>query len=247
MPVHVASDFYDVEAFRAGRSTLKPKELAAVGDVRGRSLLHLMCHFGLDTLSWARLGAEVTGVDFSEPAIAQARALADELGLRARFVVSDLYELPEKLEGEFDLVYTSWGILCWLPDAPRWARVIAHFLRPEGRFHLFEFHPVAVAFDRDLKPAYSYFHDPEGLYEEFTGTYADMDSGLPQRTWQWAHTTADVVNALIDAGLVLERIDEYPTGSWMDRFNGMELTADGWRIPGDPIPLGLHVEARKPG
>jgi SAM-dependent methyltransferase len=118
-----------------------------LGDVAGKDLLHLQCHFGLDTLGWARLGAWVTGADFSERAIAQARALAAETGLDATFIVSDVADLPAALEGDFDLVFTSFGVLGWLPDVPRWADVVAHFVRPGGRFYIAEAHPFAQVFD----------------------------------------------------------------------------------------------------
>jgi SAM-dependent methyltransferase len=151
--IHEASSFYDLEGFKAGRSggsggsggsRLRPYEVAEVGEVGGKSLLHLQCHFGIDTLSWARLGARVTGADFSHRAIELARSIAAELDLDATFVRSDLYDLPSVLDGQFDVVYTSRGVLGWLPDLERWAAVVAHFLRPGGVFYITEIHPVAL-------------------------------------------------------------------------------------------------------
>ena len=173
-PFHVASAFYDVDGFKAGRKELGPIELAGVGDVRGRSLLHLQCHFGLDTLAWAGRGAIVTGVDFSEPAIVAARALAAELGIDARFVVSDVYALPDRLAGEYDIVFTSHGVLSWLPDLAGWARVVARFLKPGGAFFVVDTHPFAYVFDdertdSELRVRYPYFPRPEPLREEKTG------------------------------------------------------------------------------
>ena len=127
MPVHVASDYYDVAAFRAGRTALKPIELEELPDVRGKTMLHLQCHFGLDTLSWVREGAIVTGIDFSPPAIAQAKALAAECRIEARFITSDVYSLPERLDEQFDIVFTSYGALFWLPDTERWAQVAGRY------------------------------------------------------------------------------------------------------------------------
>jgi 2-polyprenyl-3-methyl-5-hydroxy-6-metoxy-1,4-benzoquinol methylase len=132
--IHETSSFYNLEGFKAGGSRLRDYEVDEVGDVTGKSLLHLQCHFGIDTLSWARLGARVTGADFSERAIELARSLAAELGLDATFVRSDLYDLSSVLDGQFDVVYTSRGVLGWLPDLERWAEVVAHFLRPGGVF-----------------------------------------------------------------------------------------------------------------
>src|SRR5512136_2825848 len=140
--IHVRSPFYDVAGFKAGKNSLKSVELAEVGDVGGKRLLHLQCHFGMDTLSWARLGARVTGVDYAPQAIDLARELAREAGLEADFICASIYDLPERLTGTFDIVFTSYGVLCWLPDLPAWGRVIAHFLRPGGIFYIADGHPI---------------------------------------------------------------------------------------------------------
>src|SRR5947209_740824 len=147
--IHLDSEFYDVASFRNGERPIRIRdyEREEIGEVAGRSLLHLQCHFGLDTLSWARLGAEVTGADFSGRAIELARSLAGELGLPARFVHSDVYSLPANLQGEFDIVFTSYGVLYWLPDLSRWAEVVAHFLKPGGVFYVVEYHPFSQVFD----------------------------------------------------------------------------------------------------
>ena len=161
--LHAGSAFYDVEGFKAGKTSLNPLEMEELGNVAGKTLLHLQCHFGLDSLSWARLGASVTGVDFSDQAIALARSLSQEVGLEAEFVCSDIYELPQVLAGQFDIVYTSYGVLAWLPDLKNWAAVIAHFLKPGGVFFIAEFHPFAMVFDNSetatgLRIQYPYFH-----------------------------------------------------------------------------------------
>ncbi len=162
--IHATSEFYDLEGFKAGGVRLSDEEIADIGPVEGRDLLHLQCHFGIDTLSWARLGARVTGADFSAAAVELARSLAVELGFpEARFVRSDLYDLPNVLEGDFDVVYTSRGVLGWLPDIRRWAEVVAHFVRPGGTFYINEIHPVAQAFENEgvapgeLRLAYPYW------------------------------------------------------------------------------------------
>jgi len=178
--VHSSGDFYDLERFKAGGVRLRPYEIELVGDVSGRSLLHLQCHFGIDTLSWARLGARVTGVDLSPDAIALAASLADELGFPdARFVRSNLYDLPSALDGTFDVVYTSRGVLGWLPDIAGWARVVAHFLAPGGTFFITEIHPVADTFEGEgvlpgeLRLRYPYWEHPQPLSFPVTGSYAD--------------------------------------------------------------------------
>ncbi len=147
--LHAKSSYYDVEGFKAGKSTLTSIEVDEVDAVAGKSLLHLQCHFGLDTLSWARRGAMVTGVDFCERAIELARSLAQELELPARFAHSDVYDLPTVLHDEFDIVFTSYGVLYWLPDLRGWADVVARFLKPGGTFFIVEHHPFASVFDLD--------------------------------------------------------------------------------------------------
>jgi SAM-dependent methyltransferase len=247
--VHRRSAYYDLDGFRAGRSSLRTVELEELGDVAGRSLLHLQCHFGMDTLSLARLGARVTGVDFSEPAIALARGLAGELGIEARFVQSDVYELTRVLHEQFDVVFTSHGVLCWLPDLRGWARVVARFLRPGGTFVVVDQHPVAACFREvngrlDLK-------DPLFQREPFevvsTRTYADTETEMPPRTnYQWSWTVGGMVSALIDAGLRVERLRELPIDTWR-RFHSMTLDDEGWwRLPGDPLPLLVACRAVKP-
>jgi SAM-dependent methyltransferase len=146
VPIHVASAFYDVDGFKAGRAELYAYELRDVGSVRGKDLVHLQCHFGLDTLSWAKRGARVTGVDFSAPAIEAATRLAGEMGVRAKFVVANVYDAPAVLRRRFDVVYTGRGALSWLPDVRRWAAVVARLLRPGGLFYLTEFHPAEWMF-----------------------------------------------------------------------------------------------------
>ena len=160
-PTHFGSRFYDVDGFRAGASSLNSIEVEEVGDVDGKSLLHLQCHFGMDTMSWARLGARTTGVDFSEEAISRARSLSEELDIDAKFVVSNVYDLPDVLDGRFDVVFTSYGVLTWLPDLDRWAEVVAHFLEPGGFFYIVDGHPFGSVFYNEedavgLRPFYPY-------------------------------------------------------------------------------------------
>jgi SAM-dependent methyltransferase len=216
VPIHASSDFYDVASFKAGKTGLNPLELEEVGDVKGKSLLHLQCHFGLDTLAWAREGATVTGVDFSEQAIETARALAADIGAEAQFVVSDVYNLPDRLTGQFDIVFTSYGVLGWLPDMTRWAQVVAHFVGPGGTFYIVEFHPFAWVFDdapgvTGLNVRYPYFPSREPLRFEDEGTYADPAAQIEHRaTYSWPHTLGDIVTALVDAGLRIDFLHEFP-------------------------------------
>jgi SAM-dependent methyltransferase len=241
--VHAESSFYDLASFKQGRNSLRPLEQEELGDVSGRSMLHLQCHFGMDTLSWARLGARVTGADFSEDAISFARSLADEIGVEA-----NLYDLPKLLEGEFDIVVTTYGVLSWLPDLDGWARVVAHFLRPGGTFCMVEIHPFVGLFDDDggkLNITGSLFH--RGPFETVSvATYADSRVLPPHTEHNWTWTVGEVVTALAGAGLVVERLRELPMDV-RQRLPSMLRSPDGyWRLPGDPMPCLFTVVATRP-
>ena len=254
VPGHLGAGFYDVEGFKAGKSSLWPVELKELGDVRGKSLLHLQCHFGLDTLSWAREGATVTGVDFSEAAIAQARALAAELGIDARFLVSDVYGLPERLDASFDIVFTSYGVLCWLPDLSRWARVAAQFVKPGGTFYIVEFHPFGQVFDdapdvTDLRVRCPYFPGDAPVRFDVDASYAG-DAKLPlHETYEWPHPVSEVITALVDAGLRIEFFHEFAESSFR-YLPVMEEAGDGlWRVTNHhgSVPLVYSIKATKEG
>jgi SAM-dependent methyltransferase len=248
LPVHLASGFYDVAAFKAGRSSVRSIELEEVGSVTDRDLLHLQCHFGLDTISWARLGARVTGVDFESGAIETARRLANELGVAARFVCSTIDDLPNALDAEFDVIFASYGVLMWLPDLERWAELVAQFLRPKGVFHLVEFHPVVGGLG-DSQPALKPYYFLDGpLRWEHDTDYADPSHVLEHPSYEWVHRIGDVVNALVGAGLVFESLREHPVAPEQFRPYMVNDPEDHrwWRIPGDPIPLTYSLRARKP-
>jgi SAM-dependent methyltransferase len=246
-PIHVASGYYNLDAFMAGHSTLHRIELEELGDVSGKRLLHLMCHFGLDTLSWARLGAHVTGADFSAEAIKIARQLADDAHLDARFVCSDVYDLTESLDARFDIVFTSYGVLVWLPDLPRWAETIAHFLDDGGVFYMVEEHPVGGMFEEEegrLVAAEPYFDI--GPVEVPPSTYADRSAALSSPSYQWQHSLSDVINALTGAGLRIEFLNEFPFCGWQ-RLPSLEQHEDGFWYPQDTdtLPLLFSLQARK--
>lgn len=248
-PVHLASRFYDLEGWKRGGCSLKPIEIEEVGDVRGRSLLHLQCHFGQDTLSWARRGAEVVGLDFSDEAIAAARALAAEVGLSARFVCADVHSAAAAVGERFDIVFTSYGVLGWLPDLDPWARQVAACLKPGGRFHLVEFHPFVWVFDDDLERiAYPWDSRGAPIRTEQRGTYADRDADIHVVDVNWNHGIGTVVTALLRAGLVLDGLREhdwtlYPV------FPGSVEVAPGRfqveKLPGAPLTYSIaaHLPA----
>ena len=252
VPIHARGDFYDVASFLSGDERLRPFELEEVGDVSGRDLLHLQCHFGIDTLSWARRGARATGLDFSAPAVETARELAAEIGLEAEFVVSDVYDAREALGGRgFDIVYTGLGALIWLPDIRRWAGVVAGLVRPGGFLYLSEFHPFADVFgDEDLTVEHDYFHSEEPHVWDEPGTYADLDAETTHNvTYEWHHPISDVVSALIEAGLVLEFLHEHDY-TLFPRWPFLEKSGfDAYRVPeGRPrIPLMYSLRALRPG
>ena len=256
--IHVASPFYDVASFKDGSQPIRlaDHEREEIGPVDGRTLLHLQCHFGLDTLSWARLGATVTGADFSEPAIEAARALAAELGIPARFVRSDLDDLPAALDGTFDIVYTSRGVLTWLPDIRRWATVAAHFVKPGGTFYITEIHPVASVFTEtgtapgELRLGYPYWDHPDRpLRFDVSGSYADRGAPTgPLVEHGWGHSLGEIVTSLIEAGLVIDSLHEYDWCPWQLDF--LVQSPDGrWRLPADvggELPLSFSLKAHKP-
>ncbi|MEU5425424.1 class I SAM-dependent methyltransferase [Streptomyces olivoreticuli] len=228
VPIHTGSDFYDLAGFREGRDDLRGFELDEVGDVTGKRLLHLQCHIGTDTLSWARRGAVVTGLDFSAAAIAAARELAADVGRAdARFVEADVYDAPSVLGGEtFDIVYTGFGALCWLPDLVGWARAVAGLVAPGGFLYLAEFHPVGMCLNDDGTAwAEDYFARGPLTYDE-PGTYADPDAPTRHnRSVEWQHTLGDVVSAVTAAGLRPEFLREYDF-SLFEQVKGMVRARD---------------------
>jgi SAM-dependent methyltransferase len=254
VPVHIASDFYNVASFKAGRTTLTALELEELGDVRGKTMLHLQCHFGMDTLSWAREGAIVTGIDFSAPAIDAARALAAECGIDARFIACDVYDLPDELDERFEIVFTSKGVLFWLPDLSRGANVVVQMLRPGGTFYMFEFHPLLGIFDKpdgvtDLFVRYPYFMPPTPLVFEDDGSYADRSATLVHRhTYTWPHPVSDVITSLIAAGLRIHFFHEFPFT--VERFFPFmdEAEEHTFRLTKHDcsVPLMYSVKATKP-
>jgi len=245
-------DEYNVNEFLAGKTTLRPFEIKEVGDVKGKTLLHLQCHFGLDTLSWVREGAIATGVDFSDDAMKFAPMLAERAGLKANFVQTDIYKLKDNLDGKFDIVYTSIGVLCWLNDMEKWAEIIAHFLKPGGMFYIAEIHPFSMVFDeeheKELTIKYDYFHDPEPLEFETDRTYAveKPEFGV-LKEYEWNHSVSDIVNALIKAGLEIQFFNEYPFTCWKS-YPFAEKDPDGyWRLKNQKadIPLLFSIKAIK--
>jgi len=256
--IHTQGAFYDVDRFRTdpADNRIQPWEQDEVGDVAGKTLLHLQCHFGLDTLSWARLGAQVTGLDFAEPAVAFARALAADVGLTdvSRFVASNVYDAPSALPGEtFDVVYTSRGVLGWLPEVERWAQVVASFVKPGGIFYIHEVHPILQslaeeqATPNDLRLAFDYWTG-DVLTFPVEGSYADPGADVDAE-WEhgWNHSLGEIVSALAGNGLRIEFLDEKRTLAWPAEWL-VEQPGSGYGFPKGQtgtIPLMFSLRARK--
>ncbi len=253
VPIHRDSEFYDLASFKAGRSTVDELSLQLLGDLEGKSLLHLQCHFGMDTLSLARAGARVTGVDFSHDAIELARELAAELEIEAHFIEANVYDLPDTIDDQFDIVFTSHGTIIWLPDIEEWARIVARALKPGGRFVFLDGHPFAWIFDQSVTDGYAfefgYFNTGQTFEFDEEGSYADLTAQVANRkTNEWHHQLGNILNALIGAGLVIEHVGEYPKLAWK-MLPFMEKDADGWwRLPESylQLPLMLSITARHP-
>ena len=206
--VHVTSDFYEHPSFLAGKNTLKFPELEVLGDVTGKRILHLQCHFGQDSLSLSRMGARVTGLDFSDKAIEIAKSTNDQLGLDAEFICADVYSLPDDLIGQFDIVFTSYGTIGWLPELKSWAETIKKALVPGGKFIMVDFHPFIWTFDNDVqKIEYDYFNS-EPIIEEIEGTYADRNAPIKTQTISWNHGIGEILNTLIQAGISIQEFSE---------------------------------------
>lgn len=239
--VHFDSRFYDVAGFLDGNCVLTEIETAELTQVAGKRMLHLQCHFGLDSLSWARKGALVTGVDFSAPAIEKARALSKEAKLEAEFIHSDVYSYGETAKAEFDIVFTSFGTICWLPCIDTWARTVAKSLKSGGTFYMAEFHPI-----RDLFDGEAYFHAAQP-YVGDEATYTENCDGNEMSMASWSHPVSRVITALIDAGICIEKVNEFPFSPY-NCFDGLvekEPKRFYYDIGGNPLPLVYSIRGRK--
>lgn len=210
--IHINSDFYDNKGFLAGKNTLDPLVMKDLPDVKGKSILHLQCHFGQDSLSLARLGASVTGIDISSASIAQAKSMNEQLNLDVTFIECNVYDIEKFLEQPFDIIFTSYGAICWLPDLSEWAKLINKFLKPEGLFYMVEFHPYIYTLDfKTLEISYPYFNiDQTPFIESGTGTYTDFKAELKAEEVFWMHSLDEIFNSLMDQGLRLKLFKEYP-------------------------------------
>jgi len=248
--INARSKFYGLDAFKQGGTKLGPIIGAEVGDVTGKQLLHLQCHFGMDTLSWARLGAEVTGADFSPKAISLAQNLSNELRIPAQFICSNIYDLPSSLDEQFDIVFATEGVLTWLPDLPRWMQIAAKYVKPGGFLYLADGHPFTWIFDDncdEMKLKYSYFQAGATEWQE-EGSYADRTAALKTTTcYQWQHTMGEIITEVCRSGLRLEYLHEYGH-AFFQAYPTMQKGDDGlWHHPdGDEkLPMVFTLKAWK--
>ena len=245
----VHAESADYEELIKGGHVMDRIQIGEVGEVRNRSLLHLQCHIGTDTLSWARLGAEVTGVDISPASLRVAEGIAKKAGLKARFIESSIYDLPGKLNGTFDIVYTSIGVLCWLSDLKAWAKLIRRYLKPGGFFYIMESHPFLMVFDDEsdgLTVHYQYFH--KEAPHEWSGNYADYsdpDYMVKSPTWEWQWPMSDILNALIENGLEISFLHEHTVIPWKALPCMIECGDGFWKLPEgmDNLPLMFSLRA----
>jgi SAM-dependent methyltransferase len=211
-PVHIGSEFYDLQSFEAGETSLNEIELAGVGEVEGKTLLHLQCHFGMDTISWARMGAKVAGLDFSEAAIEQAQGLAESLAPEAKFVCCNVFDTRKFVAEKFDIVFTSYGTIGWLPDLKPWAKAISESLNEGGFFYIADFHPFVWMLDDNFKGIYyNYFPTPanEPIISEQEGTYANREANINLIEFGWNHSISEIITVLLEEGLEIESFEEF--------------------------------------
>jgi ubiquinone/menaquinone biosynthesis C-methylase UbiE len=244
---HIKSEFYDMEGFLKGNTSLNDIELNLLGDIKGKSILHLQCHFGQDSISLSRLGGQVTGVDFSDKAIESAIKIARDTDSNTSFICCDIYDLPNYLHHQFDIVFTSYGTIGWLPDLDKWAKIISRFLKPNGQFVMVEFHPVVWMFDDNFeKVGYRYFNSG-AILETENGTYADKNAEITLSYVMWNHGLGEVVNNLILNGLEINSFEEYDFSPYNCFNKTIEVEPKKYRIEhlDNKIPMVFSITATK--
>ena len=245
-PIHVKSDFYNMEQFRATKNSLNTIETELLGSIRGKRILHLQCHFGQDSISLAHLGAEVTAVDFSGEAIKTARHLAQELQEEVQFIEANIFDLPNVLQDTFDYVFTSYGVIAWFPDLDAWAKLIAQYLNPGGQLVLVEFHPVIWMLN-EQRSAFEFSYFNSGVIKEVTeGTYAEVDAEVRHESFCWNHSLGEVMGGLKRAGLSIEDFQEYDYSPY-DCLPDMILGEKGYQFKEAPgrFPLVFSLICQK--
>jgi SAM-dependent methyltransferase len=244
---HLNYNFYDIDSFLNGNSSLNDIEVELLGNVKDKSILHLQCHFGQDTISLGRLGAKVTGVDLSDKAIDRAKELAKKTNIDAKFICCDVYDLPNHLNEKFDIVFTSYGTIGWLPDLDKWAKVISNFLKPKGKFVIVEFHPVLWMFDYNFeKIEYNYFNSG-AIVETGSGTYADKNADIKPNTVTWNHSMSEIFTSLINNGLEIISFEEFDYSPYNCFNKTIEIAPKKYRIEhlDNKIPMLYSIKVEK--
>ncbi|GGK56136.1 MULTISPECIES: class I SAM-dependent methyltransferase [Flavobacteriaceae] len=245
--IHYNSDFYDIDSFIKGKDSLNPVEIGLLGKIKGKRILHLQCHFGQDTISLARHGALPTGIDFSENAIEKAKKLNESLDAKAKFIQSDIYNLPEILDEKFDIVFTSYGVIGWLPDMSKWAEIIKQYLKPGGEFIMVEFHPIVWMFSDDFKQIEFNYMDSAPIIEELEGTYTDRDAQIKEKSVSWNHGLSTVIDSLIKTGLLITDFKEHNYSPYDCFENTVKIDDSKFQIRGleNKIPMIYSLKAVK--
>lgn len=247
MDTHLKSEFYNLDGFLKGETSLNSIELNLLGNVKGKSILHLQCHFGQDTISLNRLGADVTGVDLSDKAIERAKKITKDTRANANFICCDVYDLPNHLDKQFDIVFTSYGTIGWLPDLDKWAKIVSKYLKPNGQFIFVEFHPVIWMFDNNFeKIEYNYLNSG-AIVESEIGTYADKSADINQECVTWNHGVSEVVNSLINNGLEINSLNEFDYSPYNCFNKTIETEPKKFRIEhfDNKIPMVYSIVATK--
>lgn len=245
--IHIESEFYDNISFLEGRNSLNQIELDILGDISGLSILHLQCHFGQDSISLARMGANVTGIDLSDNAIVKAKALAEQVNVNVDFIACDIYDLPQFLDKQYDIVFTTYGTIGWLPDLEKWAAIVSRFLKENGRFVFVEFHPYVWMFDDNFKDiVYPYFN-VKSIIETNTGSYADRSAVMSYDTISWNHSTSEVLNSLIKNDIEIKSFNEYDYSPYPCFNNLIEIDNCKYQIEHlqGMIPMVFSIEGIK--
>lgn len=245
--IHIESEFYDMKNFLSGVSSLNDIELELLKNIEGKKILHLQCHFGQDSISLSRLGADVTAVDLSDTAIQYAKELAIKLNDNSKFICCDIYDLPNHLNEQFDIVFTSYGTIGWLPDLDKWAQIISHFLKPQGKLVFVEFHPVVWMFDNNFeKIGYNYFNTG-AIVEKLDGTYTNPNAPISQEYVSWNHSLSEVFTSLIQQGFQIKHFHEYDYSPYNCFDHTIEIDNKKFRIKhlDNKIPMVYSLVAIK--
>lgn len=245
--IHFQSDFYNVEKFIQGESSLNSIELELFGDLKNKKVLHLQCHFGMDSISLARLGAEVTAVDQSDKSIEKAEELNKKAGTNVKFIRNDIYSLTDTLNEQFDFVFTSYGALCWLPDLPKWSEIVSRYIKPNGNLIVVEFHPFLDIYSDDFKRIeYGYFEKEPFVYKQ-QGTYTNPDADIKHESVNWNHSLSEIMNSIINNRMEILDFQEFDYSPYNCFPNMTETEKGKYRIKDleGKIPMIYSIKARK--